>query len=154
MQRGRRRHPLTAWTWAVCAGVLLVWWTHQTAVPTGVTAVRGVVRQANTSNLPLRITATAAMWNGKPVYRLENLSAQVLSHLQLFSWSNQPLPIVWTGPHLPADFQSNGPVVSPPVALPPGQSAWFELGDVTAQPLTVLWREQFSAVYETLTIPR
>lgn len=148
----RRQRRLGLWALAVCVAVLVLWWTHQPAVPTGISAVRGLTGQAHTSQLPLRITPTNLKWNGKPVYRLENLSAQAMSHLQVFSWSNQPLPILWTGRQRPVHFPTNGPVVGPPVTLASGQSAWFELADTTLRPLTVLWRQHLSAVYETLAM--
>lgn len=150
MTRRRGRGPW--WVAVTCAALLLVWWTHQRGAPSGQDVVRGVTVHANTSTLPLSIRATAATWNGRPVYRLVDQSNEALSNLVVYSWSNEPIPIVWSGNTLPNPFPEHAPVAAAPVKVLPGQSAWFEFGEAPPQKVTVVWRHGDRAVYEVLTI--
>lgn len=140
----------------VAAGLLttMVWWTDHGRVPAGQDAVRGVTVHAHTSQAPLSIHTTGAKWDNRPVYRLKNLSSKPLSHLQLFSWSNETLPIVWVASNPPANFSSIHSVVLPPVTVPPGQSAWFELGASPVKPITVEWTANQTATYEAVRIAK
>ncbi|WDL98908.1 hypothetical protein [Alicyclobacillus sp. ALC3] len=150
MGRRKTRGPL--WVAVACVGILAVWWTHQRAAPTGQDAIRGITVHANTSNLPLTVVATHSTWNNRPLYRLKDVSKRPLSYLEIYSWSNEPLPIVWSGNALPTPFPQHGQVAMPPVTVLAGQSAWFELGEALPQKVTVVWRQGNHAVYEALTI--
>lgn len=132
---------------------VVVWWTHSTAQPTGESSVHGEDVAAQTSDAALSIAAGQQKWYGQPLYRLENLSKQTLRTVQVFSWSNEALPLLWKGAALPANPQQAPQSVRPPVDLEPGQTVWFELGEAPPQTVTVMWLQGGHSVYENVSIP-
>lgn len=152
MRRRRVHLPGSVWVAGFAFLALLLWWTHQTAHPSGQEGVHGVDVQAHLVDTSLSVTYAHQQWHGQSLYVLRNLSSASLKTVQVFSWSNQPLPMLWIGQSLPNNFAQSPPTVHPPVSLAPGQAVWFELSEQPPQTLTVLWLENGHSVYENVSV--
>ncbi|GMA57006.1 hypothetical protein C7445_11369 [Alicyclobacillus sacchari] len=105
----------------------------------------------------LQLSATGWTWNGRPVYRVENLSNHVLSHVTITSWQGDLLPILAISGDSPRTVPKY-PLTNPPYKLPPGYSAWFVGEDEGRPRYVVSWlaiggKEAYEVVSARLVSP-
>ncbi|GLV12956.1 hypothetical protein Heshes_06400 [Alicyclobacillus hesperidum] len=98
----------------------------------------------------LELSATGWTWNGRPVYRVQNLSNRVLSHVSITSWQGDLLPLLAISRESPKSMPEQ-PLAQPPYQVPPGNSAWFVGEDEGRPRYVVSWLANGEEAYEVVT---
>lgn len=102
------------------------------------------------SKIGLIICYRGPLWYGQPVHWLTNDTDHALANLSVASWSNDLLPILFIGIHVPQDLKMARTDQGPPFTLPAGGSAWFVGATPRPSSFTVMWLENGQAQSATV----
>lgn len=156
--RPRRRPDLlgrrTTWAvfgavWFVLVILFLIWmgWPHSSEVTA---TLENATNRQPAAGITVRYTG--GLWNGKPVYRLDNRGAS-LHHVNLYNWAEDTLPVLWIGATKPKTWPAAHSVTKPPYEIPTGSVAWFVGSSLPPSKYTITWEASGSVQYTTVSVP-
>ena len=148
--RPRSTRPGRLWPWlliwAVLVIVYLVWIGSPKMNTKGATLTHAVTR----STAELSITVMTWRWHGKPVYALSNHGV-ALTHVNVYNWAEDQLPVLYVGRQLPADFLTKTPVGGP-YHVPHLTTMWFVSSAPPPTIFTVTWDAQGKVRFTTIRV--
>lgn len=148
--RPRSRKPGRLWPlvliWTTLVIVYLVWIGSPKTNTHGATLTHAVTR----STAALSITVMAWTWHGKPVYALSNHGV-TLSHVNVYNWAEDQLPVLYVGRKMPADFLTKTPVGGP-YHVPHLATMWFVSSAPPPTTFTVTWDAQGKVRFTTIRV--
>ncbi|QQE78499.1 hypothetical protein [Alicyclobacillus sp. SO9] len=85
------------------------------------------------------LTKTHVKWYGSPVYRLTNQSQHTLHRINVVSWSEQNVPVLYVGTSAPNNLQHRKAWSAAVVNLAPHESLWFAGSLQNPYKISVIW---------------
>lgn len=143
----QRRLVRMAWgLWGASVLVFFIWIGGPGPTPKASLAT-AVTRSDNPG---LHLWNSGVDWHQRPVFQLQD-SGPALTRVNMYSWANHPLTVLYVGPVPPSDLSACAPLGDPPYTLPSGDSLWFVADADIGNPITVTWQDGGQTLYTTLT---
>lgn len=100
----------------------------------------------------VEVRFSGSQWHGKPVYTVTNHADRTLTHLTVYSWSEDLQPVLYIGADQPASLPALQPLTHPPYILPSRQSAWFVGTGLPPIKFALEWQDDGHVHYANVSV--